>query len=73
MNGHEIIFTGDDFDPIFQQAGVDPASVTEHEWSTFYKMFLDGTGWHEVATIAAEEIKRRREEAEHEREVSFEL
>jgi hypothetical protein len=51
-----VTFHSDDFEPAFVAAGIDISSVTEHEWRRFENMFLDGTGWSEVAETAAEEI-----------------
>jgi hypothetical protein len=58
-----ITFVADDFVPAFEAAGVRTESLTETEWRRFYNSFLDGTGWCEVAEIAADEIaeNRRRE------------
>lgn len=58
-----ILFNNHDLDPLFEAAGIDPDSLTRDEWRQFYNAFLEGTGWFEVAQIAAETIKYMRLEA----------
>lgn len=53
----EIRFTRDDFEWYFENEGLDFDSLTDDEWRRFENMFMEGTGWDEVARIAASEIK----------------
>ncbi len=55
-----IIFSREDFAPIFQNLGIRFKSITDSEWEDFYNMFLEGTHWSEVANYAASEIKYQR-------------
>lgn len=55
-----ITFQPDDFYDALWSAGIDPATVTVDEWSTFTDRFLDGTAWSEVAGYAAEVISEER-------------
>ncbi len=63
-DARRIVFTfKDDFAELLTAEGVDPATVTDEEWRTFEKMFMDGIGWAEVAETAAWQIQFNRENA----------
>lgn len=55
-----ITFGPFDFDPLFEQEGIDPNTLTASEWKRFEDMFVEGTGWTEVAKEAAWNIKTDR-------------
>lgn len=55
-----IEFAPEDFDPILLHEGIDPASVTKHEWRKFTDAFLAGTRWDEIAGYAVEAIRAQR-------------
>lgn len=59
--GRRIIFTAEDFEPIFAREGIDFLSLDNWEWSQFENMFMTGTAWTEVAKDAAWTIKLGRE------------
>jgi hypothetical protein len=50
----------EDFEPALREAGIDPDSITEHEWLKFADAFLAGTHWDEVARYATDAIKAQR-------------
>ena len=60
--GRRILFTNEDFEPLFAEEGIDFLSLNEEEWRTFEKMFGDGTQWWDVVKEAAWSIKLDREE-----------
>ena len=62
--GRRIVFTAEDFEPLFQSEGIDFLTLNESEWRSFENMFMEGTGWSEVASIAAWTIKLDREKSE---------
>ncbi len=55
-----ITFGPNDFDPYFEKEGIDPNTLTASEWRAFENMFIEGTGWTEVAAEAAWNIKTDR-------------
>lgn len=52
-----ITFGPLDFDFYFEKEGIDPNTLTASEWRKFENMFMEGTGWAEVAREAAWNIK----------------
>ena len=60
--GRRIIFTVNDFEPLFAEEGIDFLSLTETEWRSFENMFGDGTAWSDVVRDAAWTIKMERKE-----------
>ena len=58
----QIRFSKDDFDPFFESEGIDPDTLTDSEWRAFENMFVEGTGWTEVAREAAWNINQEREQ-----------
>lgn len=62
MTKRKIVFCNEDFDPILEEEGIDPSSVTEDEWRKFTDRFLDGTHWAEIAGYACDAIKAQRED-----------
>lgn len=57
-----VQFAYEDFEPALRAAGIDPTTITRHEWSKFTDAFLDGTHWVEVAQDATDAIKAQRGE-----------
>lgn len=66
MNPDECViqFNQFDFETAFFRAGITLESLTQAEWDSFTDSFLDGTGWSEVASYAAENIADDRENEE---------
>lgn len=58
-----IKFVKEDFEYIFAKHGINFDTLLDEEWDKFYDMFVEGTGWSEVADIAASEIARNRKES----------
>lgn len=56
-----VQFTLEDFEPALRKAAIDPATITQHEWSKFTDAFLAGTHWDEVAEYATDAIKAQRD------------
>jgi len=56
-----IIFTAEDFEPLFESEGIDFLTLTDSEWRSFETMFGDGTAWSQVVKDAAWTIKLDRE------------
>lgn len=62
--GRRIIFSAEDFEPLFEKEGIDFLSLNESEWRSFENMFMAGTDWHAVVQDAAWTIKLDREKNE---------
>jgi hypothetical protein len=59
--GRRILFTAEDFEPLFESEGIDFLTLDEGECHQFENMFLDGTQWSQVVKDAAWTIKLDRE------------
>jgi hypothetical protein len=58
--GRRILFTVEDFEPLFQAEGIDFLTLDEPEWRAFENMFMEGTGWSDVVKEAAWNIQQER-------------
>jgi len=59
--GRRILFTAEDFEPLFQAEGIDFLTLDEWEWRQFENMFMTGTDWDSVVKDAAWTIKMDRD------------
>jgi len=59
--GRRILFTAEDFEPLFESEGIDFLTLDESEWRSFENMFMDGTSWSDVVKDAAWTIKMDRD------------
>jgi hypothetical protein len=60
MTERRIVFDAEDLSPAFEAVGIEPATLTDYEWSKFADAFLAGTHWDEVARYAAEVVAEHR-------------